>query len=85
MIETKRIQTQQTIFSNMAKEKFYMCYVEGGNSPTYKHFTLESATKEAKRLADVSQKEVYILEALTCVKLNKYIIENCYETTDNPF
>ena len=69
----------------MAKEKFYMCYVEGGNSPTYKHFTLESATKEAKRLADVSGKDVYILEALTCVKLNKYIIENCEETTDNPF
>ena len=32
----------------MAKEKFYMCYVEGGNSPTYKHFTLEGATTEAK-------------------------------------
>ena len=31
----------------MAKEKFYMCYVEGGNSPTYKHFTLEGATTEA--------------------------------------
>lgn len=69
----------------MAKEKFYMCYVEGGDSPTYKHFTLEGATTEAKRLADVSGKEVYILEALTCVKLNKYIIENCKETTDNPF
>lgn len=51
----------------------------------YKHFTLESATTEAKRLAAVSGKEVYILDALTCIKLNKYIIENCEETTDNPF
>lgn len=69
----------------MAKLKFYMCYVEGGNSPTYKHFTLKSATTEAKRLAAVSGKEVYILDALTCIKVNKYIIENCQETTDNPF
>ena len=69
----------------MAKLKFYMCYVEGGNSPTNKHFTLKSATTEAKRLAAVSGKEVYILDALTCIKVNKYIIENCEETTDNPF
>lgn len=69
----------------MAKLKFYMCYVEGGNSPTCKHFTLKSATTEAKRLAAVSGKEVYILDALTCIKVNKYIIENCEETTDNPF
>ena len=70
----------------MGKEKFYMCYVEGGNSPTYKHHSLESATTEAKRLADVTGKEVYILEARNCVKLNKYLIESCdEEIPDCPF
>lgn len=60
----------------MSKQKFYMCYVEGGNSPTYKHTTLESAITEAKRLADVTGKEVTILEARNSVKVNKYIIES---------
>lgn len=82
---TKSIQTQQTIFSKMAKEKFYMCFVEGGNTPAYKHTTLESATTEAKRLADVTGKEVYILEAKTSIKLNKYIIEDCQEEEVYPF
>ena len=71
----------------MSKQKFYMCYVEGGNSPTYKHTTLESAMTEAKRLADVTGKEVTILEAKTSVKVNKYIIEDLTESfiEDNPF
>lgn len=71
----------------MSKQKFYMCYVEGGNSHTYKHTTLESAMTEAKRLADVTGKEVTILEAKTSVKVNKYIIEDLTEPfiEDNPF
>lgn len=70
----------------MSKQKFYMCYVEGGNSPTYKHTTLESATTEAKRLADVTGKEVTILEARNSVKVNKYIIESFDDVnSDFPF
>lgn len=43
----------------MKQAGFYMIYVEGGNSPTYKHDSFESASKEAYRLAGTTGKEVF--------------------------
>lgn len=52
----------------MKQKVFYMIYVEGGNSPTYKHDSYESASKEAYRLAGTTGKEVFILSAVASCK-----------------
>ena len=41
-----------------------MCYVEGKQNPTHRHRTMDSAQKEAERLARLNQGlKVYILKA----------------------
>ena len=60
----------------MKQQPFYMIYVEGGNAPTYKHETLESAQYEAKRLADKSDKKVYILCSVCSIERKQYDIVN---------
>lgn len=52
----------------MKQTVFYMIYVEGGNSPTYKHDSYESASKEAYRLAGTTGKEFFILSAIASCK-----------------
>ena len=52
----------------MKQTVFYMIYVEVGNSPTYKHDSYESASKEAYRLAGTTGKEVFILSAIASCK-----------------
>lgn len=52
----------------MKQTVFYMIYVEGGNCPTYKHDSYESASKEAYRLAGTTGKEVFILSAVASCK-----------------
>ncbi len=47
-------------------EKFWMLYIEGRSSPTFKHGTIGDAHVEADRLArlpDNRGRKVYILEA----------------------
>lgn len=43
---------------------FYMVYVEGQSSPTCKHGTMESAVKEADRLAKSKNKQSFVLAAV---------------------
>lgn len=50
------------------KKSFYMVHVEGEGAPTHKHPCLESAKREAHRLMKVSNKEVYVLQAVRSVK-----------------
>lgn len=58
-------------------KKFYMIYVEDGNLPTFKHWSEESAIKEAKRLAEHTGKKAYVLLAITSVELpDKFKIEH---------
>lgn len=57
----------------MENKGFYMIYVEGGNTPVYKHEKLTDANREAKRLAEITDKDVYILFATKKIKLNKFI------------
>lgn len=47
----------------MNEERFYMVYMEGEGSPTYKHQTFESAKKEAERLSLLFGKKTYVLQA----------------------
>lgn len=37
---------------------FFMVFVEGGNTPAFKHPTLEDAEREAKRLAESTGKRL---------------------------
>lgn len=43
--------------------KFFMVYVEGENTPTFKHTSKENAEKEAQRLANKLSKKAFVLEA----------------------
>jgi hypothetical protein len=69
----------------MAKEGFYMIYVEDGNTPTHKHLDLYSAEREAKRLAEKTGREVYILATHTKIKLAKFIETRCEPPEPLPF
>ncbi len=40
---------------------FYMVFIEGENTPTYKHETLQKAEIEAKRLVEKTGKKAFIL------------------------
>ncbi|MBE6337656.1 MAG: hypothetical protein E7068_02490 [Lentimicrobiaceae bacterium] len=61
----------------METEKgFYMVFMEGGNTPAYKHAEKESAIKEARRLAETHKKKTYLLATVTsfeydCIKIKE--------------
>ena len=68
------------------KETFFMVYVEGESSPTYKHLTIESADTEAKRLAKLLNKKVYVLCTIKSFELNEFKVNDCRpENDDLPF
>ena len=53
------------IFDRGSKEApFYMVYAEGKSAPTYKHGSMEEATKEADRLAKSLNTKTYVLAAV---------------------
>ena len=53
------------IFDRGSKEApFYMVYTEGKSSPTFKHGSMEEATKEADRLAKLMNTKTYVLAAV---------------------
>ncbi len=58
----------------MNKEKtFFMVFVEGANSPTCQHATLEQVEQEAKRLSEKTGKRAYVLVAIKSFELAKFI------------
>lgn len=40
---------------------FFMLYVEGAGAPTFRHYSLSSASIEAERLARVTGRKVHLL------------------------
>ena len=53
------------IFDRGTKEApFYMVYAEGKSAPTFKHGSMEEATKEAYRLAKLLNTKTYVLAAV---------------------
>lgn len=59
---------------------FYFVYVDGQKMPEFKHDNYESASKEAERLAEKTDKRVYIMQSIEVVELCKFkytkIVEN---------
>lgn len=67
-------------------KEFFMIYVEGENTPTYKHANLEVAEIEAKRLSSVLKKKAYVLCTIKSIEDCRYKIEDCRPDIDNlPF
>lgn len=65
---------------------FYMVFVEGCATPACKHDSLDSAEKEAKRLATLLKKKVYVLCTIKSVEDTQYKIEDCRPgESDLPF
>lgn len=56
--------------------KFYMIFVEGGNTPAVKHSNYKLAEIEAKRLAEVTGKKAYILCTVRSFEVNKFVVED---------
>lgn len=53
---------------------FWMCYVEGMRSPSFKHLSLDAAKEEAERLARQELgKKVYILAALEYCQMTNLV------------
>lgn len=54
-----------------------MVFVEGGDAPRYKHLTLEAAEEEAKRLARMTRKKVYVLCTLKSFEIKEFEVQDC--------
>lgn len=66
-------------------ESFYMVFVEGGDSPTYKHDTIESAEEEAKRLAQLTKREAIVLASIKSFEINLFKVNDLRPYGDLPF
>lgn len=87
-------QTEQSsdrwIFDRGSKEApFYMVYAEGKSSPTYKHGSMEEATKEADRLAKLLNTKTYVLAAVMEIRpeivTSAVSIDDMEHQVDDPF
>ena len=87
-------QTEQSsdrwIFDRGTKEApFYMVYAEGKSAPTFKHGSMEEATKEADRLAKLLNTETYVLAAVMEIRpeivTSAVGIDDMEHQVDNPF
>jgi hypothetical protein len=59
----------------MEQKPFFMVFVEGEHSPTYKHACIENAELEAKRLTDLTKKPSYVLASIKSINLpEKFIV-----------
>ena len=68
---------------------FYMVYAEGQSAPTYKHGSMEEATKEADRLAKLLNTKTYVLAAVMEIRpeivTSAVGIDDMEHQVDNPF
>jgi hypothetical protein len=72
--------------SDMKESPFFMVFVEGENTPTYKHKSIESAENEAKRLAETLDKKAYVLCSVKSFEVSKFIVKDCRPMIDElPF
>ncbi len=68
----------------MTNPEFWMCYVEGGESPAVRHDTREEARAEAERLTRKLRRTTYVLHAESECVLAEPPIEH-RELNDLPF
>ena len=87
-------QTEQSsdiwVFDQGSKEApFYMVYAEGKTAPTFKHGSMEEATKEADRLAKLLNTKTYVLAAVMEIRpeivTSAVGIDDMEHQVDNPF
>lgn len=52
-------------------EKFWMVYLENGNSPTFRHSSVEAARQEAERLTRQTGRRAFVLESKQAVELSE--------------
>ena len=88
--EHTELSSDRWIFDRGSKEApFYMVYAEGKSSPTYKHGSMEEATKEADRLAKLLNTKTYVLAAVLEIRLevvtSAVSIDDMEHQEDNPF
>jgi hypothetical protein len=69
----------------MENTSFYMVFVEGQQTPTYKHTSLESAETEAKRLARTLKKKAIVLASIKSIELHEFNIEDLRDLDFLPF
>jgi hypothetical protein len=70
----------------MAKEVFFMVYLENERTPTYKHANIESAEMEAKRLSKVFGKKAFVLCSLKSFEIVEFKVQDCrHKIADLPF
>jgi len=70
----------------MENQSFFMVFLEGERTPTYKHATLESAEQEAQRLSKQFRKKAYILCSLKSFEISEFIVKDCRPKIDDlPF
>lgn len=70
----------------MENKAFYMVYMEGQNTPSYKHLSIEAAENEAKRLCKLHKMKCYILCSIKSLEINEFQIEDCRpDTYELPF
>jgi len=62
-----------------------MVYVAGERTPTFTHASIDNAETEAKRLAKLLEKKVYILASIKSIEVNEFKIEDCRADDDLPF
>lgn len=67
------------------KKYFFMVYLEGCNTPTFKHECIESAEIEAKRLSKAYKKKAYVLCTLKSFEIVEFQTEDLRPETDLPF
>ena len=78
------------IFDRGSKEApFYMVYAEGKSAPTFKHGSMEEATKEADRLSKLLNTKTYVLAAVMEIRpeivTSAVGIDDMEHQVENPF
>jgi len=63
------------------RNKFYMCYVDGGDVPKHQHWSLSGARTEAERLSMKTEKDVFLLEAMHFVRVEPPMPSTVWKAT----
>jgi hypothetical protein len=64
---------------------YYLVYVENENSPNFKHYTIESAIKEAKRLCKLTNKKTFVFIPYIAFEINEFTQTNFDTENHLPF
>jgi hypothetical protein len=69
----------------MKNKHFFMVYLQDERTPAYKHDTLDSAEKEAKRLSKLYNKKSFVLCTLKSFEIVEFNETDCRPDTELPF